>query len=115
MNKEEGDASVLWPAFWCAAPIPLLVLCVGFVVTPRSLYYEIGGDLIPLGVYGFTGLVAAAVAFLAAFLLLVPRQSDAAQFGRRLAMVLGISVGCCAAAVWVGWLVMSHRSLVGAL
>ena len=102
MNANDAHASVLGPAFWCAAPIPIVASCLGLLVTPIRFYDAFLGPLLPVAVYGFTGFFGAALSFLAALLLFFPERLGSLTFRGRVAIVLIIAVCSCAGAVGLG-------------
>src|SRR5258705_11924647 len=71
-SKKDDGISTLGAAFRCSAPIIVIAICLGVMLTPEENYAEMGGVFIPIAVYGFTGFWAAAVSFLAAVLLFFP-------------------------------------------
>jgi len=111
-KSEEDRDSILGTAFWCSAPIPLIAIFLGFVLTPEQYYDEIFGFINPVAVYGLTGFFAAASTFLSAVLLLFPLQLRSLTFKSRFRIVLIISACACAAAIYFGLKVMSRQGHV---
>jgi hypothetical protein len=114
MSPKQPHFSVLGPAFCCAAPIPLVAICLGCIVTPERYYYQLLGGLGLVIVYGFTGFLGAALSFVSALAVLFPERLGSLTSRGRLAVVLSISVFCCAAAVFAGLVSYWHEGPVHA-
>jgi hypothetical protein len=106
-GSKEAPVSVLGLAFSCSAPIPVIAIFLGFAVTPAENYAEMFGFLSPIAVYGYTGIMAAAVSFLSAILLFFPERMSFLTFRLRLVTVLIVCVFSCTAGVYVGFRIMS--------
>jgi hypothetical protein len=121
MNPKEAPVSVLGPAFWCAAPVPIVAtpvpivaICLGFVVTPTHFYDEFLGELVSaVAVYGFTGFFGAAVSFLTGLFFFFPERLGSLTFNGRLAIVLSISACSCAGAVGLGLSLLRYNYVPG--
>ena len=112
VKSEETRDSILGTAFLCSAPIPLIAIFLGFVLTPEKYYDEIFGFIIPVAVYALTGFFAAALTFLSAVLLLFPQQLGSLTFKSRFRIVLVISACACAVAIYFGLKIMFRQGHV---
>jgi hypothetical protein len=113
MNAKDAHIGVLGPAFWCAAPIPIVAICLGLLVTPIRFYDAFLGALVPVAVYGFTGFFGAALSFLLGLLLFFQEWLSFLTFRGRLAIVLLLAVCSCAGAIGLGLKWMQANYVLG--
>lgn len=82
--------------------IPVISICLGFILTPPAKYNEVMGDLIPVCVFGFYGALAAVLSFSVTFPIIGGIWLKSLPMPFRMTIALLISACTCAGAVYVG-------------
>ncbi len=109
-SNPKEQASPLTIAFWCSAPIPVIAIFLGYVLTPGKYYKnELWGGIFPAVAYGITGFFAAAASFCASAILLWPGRFRPATFVFRARATIFVSALACVGAVCVGLKLIAHE------